>query len=114
MKQITDHTPLPWECKPHIMDDSTTCNCTTWCESGYAGGVLSVEKSNGIPLVSEGGNDAPPFEEAKANAIFVDRAIHSFYPMLEALQKISKPALGGKQQQYIAQQVLSEIGLGSA
>lgn len=83
--QVSSHTVLPWECKPHIMDSSHKCNCTSWCEEFYAGGILSVHVSNGIPLVSEGGNDAPPFEEAKANAIFIDRAIHAFYPMFEAL-----------------------------
>ena len=86
--QICSHTPLPWEGKPHITDETTRCNCTTWGEETYMGGVLSVEVNNGIKLISEGGNDAPPFEEAKANAIFVDRAIHSFYPFIESLSDI--------------------------
>lgn len=84
--QITKHTPLPWDGKPHIMDDSYSCNCTSWCEIGHAGGVLSVEVNNGIESISEGDNDAPAFEEAKANAIFVDKAIHSYYPLLEAIK----------------------------
>lgn len=106
---MAKHTPLPWEGKPHIMDGKHPCECTSWCEESYAGGILSIHVHNGIESLSEGGNDAPPLEEAKANAEFVDKAIHSYYPMLEALQKIAKPALGGKQQQYIAQEVLKQI-----
>ena len=49
---------------------------------------MSVHVNNGISLISEGGNDAPPFEEAKANAIFIDTAIHSYYPLKEQVAEL--------------------------
>ncbi len=82
---MTEHTPLPWLGKPHLIDDSTSCNCTSWCEETYAGGILTINVNNGISSISEGGNDAPPLDVAKANAMFVDKAIHQHYPLMEAL-----------------------------
>lgn len=69
----TKWTPGPWD-PPHLSDDSTTCNCRSIVEGGYAGGIATVHVDNGIPLISEGGNDCPPLEEAKANGHLIAAA----------------------------------------
>ena len=56
----------PWD-GPHLSDDSTTCNCTSIVNGGYAGAIAYVGVDNGIVSIGEGGNDCPPLEEAKAN-----------------------------------------------
>lgn len=37
-------------------------------------------------------------------------ASNSYPKLVEALRQIAKPALGGKQQQYAAQEILRELG----
>lgn len=71
------HTPFPWH-PPHICDDSTPCNCTSIVDEQYAGGICSVHVNNGIALISEGGNDAPPIEEARANARLIYASAKAF------------------------------------
>ena len=66
-------TPGPWE-PPHLSDDSTPCNCRSIVEGEYAGGIATVHVDNGIALISEGGNDCPPLEEAKANGLLIAAA----------------------------------------
>lgn len=63
-------TPGPWY-PPHLSDDTTKCNCHSVVSESYAGGICSVDVNNGIPSISDGGNDAPPLEEAKANGIVI-------------------------------------------
>lgn len=63
-------TPGPWEV-PHLSRDDVTCNCTGVLSGGYLGGICSISVNNGIPMVSEGGNDAPPLREAKANGLLI-------------------------------------------
>lgn len=76
-------TPGPWY-PPHLCDDTTTCNCRSIIDGGYAGGIASVHVHNGIALVSEGGNDAPPLNEAKANGRLI-AAAPELYEALAAL-----------------------------
>lgn len=49
-------------------------------------------------------------EEGAKHRAEMQHRILSYPKMLEALRKIAKPALGGKQQQWIAQQILKELG----
>ena len=60
------HTPEPWR-KPHICDATHSCECRSILSERYAGSIAEITVDNGL-LISEGGNDAPPREEAAANA----------------------------------------------
>jgi hypothetical protein len=59
------HTPGPW----HVgcLGGEGTCQCRNVLDEGYAGGIATIHMSNGIASISEGGNDAPPRDEAIAN-----------------------------------------------
>ena len=61
------HTQGPWHapCFATVIDG---CDCRYVLSEGYAGSICEVSIDNGIRLVTEGGNDCPPLEEAKANA----------------------------------------------
>ena len=63
---MTKHTKEPWQV-PHLARDDTSCNCAHIFAADYLGGIAEVYVDNGKP-VSDGGNDCPPLEEAKANA----------------------------------------------
>lgn len=65
---------------PHLSDDSTTCNCRYVLSEGYGGSICDVNVNNGL-RISEGGNDAPPLEEAKANGAWI-AAAHNAFPEL--------------------------------
>lgn len=60
----TKFTPGPW-LSGHLGSDSK-CQCQSILAEGYMGCIATVEVDNGRP-VSDGGNDAPPLEEAVAN-----------------------------------------------
>lgn len=49
-----------------LADDATKCQCPYILHEGYAGSIATVSIDNG-KRVSDGGNDSPPIEEAKAN-----------------------------------------------
>ncbi len=66
------HTPGPWSV-PHFADDGTTCNCAYVLADGMMGAVAAVYADNGKPI-SDGGNDAPPLDHAKANAFLIAAA----------------------------------------
>ena len=51
-------------------DDTLSCDCASVLCLGYWGAVATVHYNNGL-LVGEGGNDAPPIEEAKANLRYI-------------------------------------------
>ncbi len=72
-------TPGPWYA-PHFVDDTTTCNCRSVVCEFYAGAICTIHFDNG-KAISDGGNDAPPLEEAKANA----QAISALPDLIEAL-----------------------------
>lgn len=58
----------------HIADDAHPCNCDyVLSDSGYMGSIARISVDNGLPI-SEGGNDSPPLEEAKANLRFIAAA----------------------------------------
>jgi hypothetical protein len=79
----TQFTPGPWHAG-HLGDESTTCNCKSVVSEVYAGGICEMDVSNGIKLISEGGNDAPPQIEPVANMHLIAAApdmyavLHSF------------------------------------
>lgn len=72
LSPVASPTPGPWHL-PHFADDSCKCNCRTIVSECYAGAICTVEVDNGL-RIGEGGNDAPPLQEAKANARLIVRA----------------------------------------
>lgn len=66
------HTPGPWSV-PHLCDDSIRCNCAYVLSSGYAGSICTIDFDNG-KAISDGGNDSPPLDEAKANGLLIAAA----------------------------------------
>lgn len=54
----------------HLADDDHPCGCRYVLSEGYMGAVATVDVGNGLPI-SEGGNDAPPLDEAKANLALI-------------------------------------------
>lgn len=77
----TKFTPGPW-CVPHFADDTHPCMCISVVGMhGGMGGICDIEIDNGL-LISEGGNDAPDIEQAKANAHLI-AAAPDLYEALE-------------------------------
>lgn len=63
-------TAGPW-LEGHLCDDDHRCNCgSILSDTGIMGAVATVHYDNGLP-VGEGGNDAPPKSEAKANQLLL-------------------------------------------
>lgn len=81
-------TPGPWE-PGHLADDSHPCNCKGIFDGSYAGGLFHAVVDNELPI-SEGGNDGPPLEEAKANLRYIaaahPQAVLSLLDTIAALQ----------------------------
>lgn len=59
----------------HLSADDHSCNCPYIFDSGCMGGIATVHVDNGLSI-SEGGNDGPPLEYAKA----IQRHIATFDP----------------------------------
>jgi len=87
MAEQPTFTAGPWH-PPHLSDDTTTCNCRSIVEGGYAGGIASVHVHNGIGSIAAGGNDAPPLEEAKANGYLIAAAPELYEALKVALPYI--------------------------
>src|SRR5689334_5545844 len=64
-------TPGPWHAGC-LADDLSSCNCRTILSETCCGGIGEVFVDNSLPI-PEGGNDAPPLEEAKANLRHIAR-----------------------------------------
>ena len=62
-------TPGPWH-PGHLHRDDMTCNCAYVFSETCMGAVATVGVNNDMSI-SEGGNDDPPLEEAKANQLFI-------------------------------------------
>ncbi len=68
-KAMEGVTPGPWY--PGHLGTDSTCQCRSIVDEGiYMGAIATVHVDNGLP-VGEGGNDAPPAEEAAANMRFI-------------------------------------------
>lgn len=80
---MTKHTPGPWLCG-HFADDAHSYNCTSILAEGYMGSIAQVTVGNGLPI-SQGGNDAPPLEEAKANGRLIAAAPEMLACLKEAV-----------------------------
>lgn len=97
--QPAKHSSGPW-IAGHMADDTHSCNCRYILNGDYMGSIAVVSVDNGIDLISEGGNDCPPLEEAKANA----RLIAAAPELLEALAALSEAARA-----YLAHMDLEDI-----
>jgi hypothetical protein len=79
-------TPGPWSATNHFADDSMSCNCAYVLSEGYAGGICKVAVDNG-KAIGDGGNDAPPKDEAAANARLI-AAAPELYAELEHAREL--------------------------
>lgn len=62
-------TPGPWY--PGHLGTDSTCQCRSIVDDGgYMGAIATVHVDNGL-AVGDGGNDAPPTEEAAANMRYI-------------------------------------------
>lgn len=82
----TAFTPGPWHA-PHFCDEASTCNCQSVVSECYAGAICTVEFDNGL-RIEDGGNDAPPLEEAKSNARLIAAAPELFEACQEFVRKV--------------------------
>jgi hypothetical protein len=71
-------------------------------DEGYAGGICTIHVGNGLPI-SEGGNDAPPLEEAIANA----RAIAAVPKLVKALEAVLDPNVEFQDAHRLAREALA-------
>jgi len=70
----------------HLTRDDLKCDCAYILSEGRLGGVLEVYIDNEKPI-SEGGNDAPPREEAKANLALVALMKNCLPDLLDEIEK---------------------------
>ena len=73
MSKQSAWTPGPWHATNHFANPDTPCNCAYVLSEGYAGGICEIAVDNGRNI-ADGGNDAPPAEEAAANARLIAAA----------------------------------------
>lgn len=57
-------TPGPWH--PGHLGSDGKCQCRYVVDEGYAGGICTIHLGNDL-AIGEGGNDAPPLDQAIAN-----------------------------------------------
>lgn len=69
-------TDGPWY-PGHLGDETIKCECRSIVSETCMGGVAEVFVDNGLPI-SDGGNDAPPREEAIANMHLISTAPQMF------------------------------------
>lgn len=71
----TKFSPGPWY--PGHLGSDGKCQCRSVVDEGHAGGICLVNVDNG-KTISEGGNDAPPLEEAVANMHLIASSPHLY------------------------------------
>ena len=81
-------TTAPWH-PGCLHDDNNPCNCKSILSETCMGAVASVDFDNGL-RVGEGGNDAPPIEEAKANQEFIAEMRNALPGMIEVMEKMAE------------------------
>lgn len=62
-------TPGMWS-EPHLSRGDVKCDCTYVLSGCYAGSICDIQVDN-EKSISDGGNDSPPIEEARANGSFI-------------------------------------------
>jgi len=68
-KALEGVTPGPWY--PGHLGTDSTCQCQSIVDDGgYMGAIATVHVDNGL-AVGDGGNDAPPADEAAANMRYI-------------------------------------------
>lgn len=81
---MTEHTKGPWY--PGHLGSDSSCQCRSIVDDGkYMGAIASVHVGNGLPI-GEGGNDAPPADEAAANMKLI-AAAPELLDMLKAIKQ---------------------------
>lgn len=87
---MSRHTPGPWQV-PHFATDSP-CECRSVVALAcYPGAICEIFADNG-KSIGDGGNGAPPLEQAKANARLIAAA-----PDLLAACKLAIAAIKGRE-----------------
>ena len=104
-------TPGPWYAG-HFADDTHSCNCKSVVSECYAGGICQIDIDNGLSI-RDGGNDAPPAEEAKANMRLI-AAEPDLYAALVELADILESEEGGDVGPCIGSMAPAEHWLGMA
>jgi hypothetical protein len=66
------------------LGSGNSCQCSYILNEGIAGAIATVHIDNGL-LISEGGNDAPPREEAIANMNFIAEIHNSYMDIIELI-----------------------------
>ena len=98
-------SPGPWSV-PHLSkpeDDPTKCRCPYVLSEGYFGSICDISVDNGLK-VSDGGNDSPPLEEARANGELIGIGRELIPDLLEDHARITaENILLRKQRDYLVQ-----------
>ncbi len=94
---MSEHTKVPWKLNAVI-------------QNNMDGSKLTRE----FPIYTASGKFAhPATAHNEPDAAFIVQACNNHYQLIEALKKIATPALGGKQQQWIAQEALKALAKGT-
>lgn len=92
-------TPGPWDAG-HLCDDATRCNCRYIFGGQYMGALGEIYVDNGKGSISEGANDCPPIDEAKANLQLIAaapdlvEALKGIIPALQAADNLVRAFTG--------------------
>jgi hypothetical protein len=88
---MSSHTPGPWPV-PHFATGHG-CDCRYILAGEHMGGIAEVYVDNG-KKVSDGGNDCPPIEEAKANARLIAAAPELLAALKRIVAEVDRPQTG--------------------
>lgn len=77
------HSPLPWHVG-HLADDAHSCNCDCIGNEHGVGGIARILVNNGLKI-ADGGNEAPPLEEAKDNMLYIVKSVNAYPELMKAL-----------------------------
>lgn len=69
-----------------LADDDHPCNCAHIFDGGHAGGIGQVYIGNGLPI-SDGGNDCPDRDLAKAYLRLLVGAANALPALLDKVEK---------------------------
>lgn len=106
----TKFTPGPWHAG-HMVDDSHPCECRSVVSEHYAGGICEIDVDNGLSI-EDGGNDAPPLEEAKANCTLIAEA-PAMYGALEPFAREAAIFMPGGSLAHLADDDGASVPIGT-